>query len=214
MLKTRMLIQSLGHDNHDYKQIREYRMGPLAFKLEETFTYGDYLRWDDGERWELIDGVAYNMSPAPTRHHQRIHRELMYQLTAYLSGKPCEVYGAPFDVRLPQSDETDEEVNTVVQPDIVVICDPDKLDDRGCRGAPDLVIEILSPATSRKDMKMYEKRGILEYWIVDPSGGTVMIFRRGADGRYGRPVVFTDEDSAPVGIFEDLVIDLKAVFAE
>jgi Uma2 family endonuclease len=116
------------------------------------------------------------------------------------------------------SDEADDEVNTVVQPDLVVICDPDKLDDRGARGAPDLVIEILSPSTTRKDMKvkfdLYEHRGVREYWIVDPSGGTVMIFRLGADGRYGRPQVYTDEDSAPVGIFEDLVIDLKAVFAE
>ena len=193
-------------------------MGPLALKLEEKYTYGDYLRWDDGERWELINGVAYNMTPAPARRHQSMHRELMYQFTAYLSGKPCEVYGAPFDVRLPQSDEADEEVTTVVQPDIVVICDASKLDDRGARGAPDLVIEILSPSTSRKDMKikfeLYEKRGVREYWIVDPSGGTVMSFRLGADGCYGRPQVYTDEDSAPVGIFEDLIIDLKAVFAE
>ena len=193
-------------------------MGPLALKLEETFTYGDYLRWDDGERWELIDGVAYNMSPAPTRRHQGILRELSYQFTAFLANKPCEVYFSPFDVRLPLSDEADDEVNTVVQPDLVVICDPDKLDDRGARGAPDLVIEILSPSSTRKDMKvkfdLYENRGVREYWIVDPSGGTVMIFRLGADGRYGRPQVYTDEDSAPVGIFEDHVIDLKAVFAE
>ena len=192
-------------------------MGPLALKLEETYTYGDYLQWDDGERWELIDGVAYNMSPAPVRRHQKILRELSYQFTAFLSGKPCEVYFAPFDVRLPLSNEADEEVTTVVQPDLVVICDPDKLDVRGARGAPDLVIEILSPSTSRKDIKikfdLYENRGVREYWIVDPSGGTVMIFLLGSDGRYGRPQVFTDEDSAPVGIFEDLVIDLKAVFA-
>jgi len=193
-------------------------MGPLALKLEEKYTYGDYLRWDDGERWELIDGVAYNMTPAPARRHQGILTELAGQLFNCLRDKPCKLYLAPFDVRLPENDEADEEVTTVVQPDIVVICDPSKLDDRGARGAPDLVIEILSPSTSRKDMKikfeLYEKRGVREYWIVDPSGGTVMIFRLDADGRYGRPQVYTDEDSAPVGIFEDLVIDLKAVFAE
>jgi Uma2 family endonuclease len=193
-------------------------MGPLALKLEETFNYGNYIRWDDGERWELIDGVAYNMTPAPARRHQGILTQLAGQFFNYLKDKPCKLYLAPFDVRLPENDEADEEITTVVQPDIVVICDPDKLDDRGCRGAPDLAIEILSPSTSRKDMKvkfdLYENRGVREYWIVDPSGGTVMIFRLGDDGRYGRPQVYTDEDLAPVGIFEDLVIDLKAVFAE
>ena len=193
-------------------------MGPLALKLEETYTYGDYLQWDDGERWELIDGVAYNMTPAPNRRHQAILRELSFQLVSFLTDKPCKVYFAPFDVRLPVHDEEDDDVTTVVQPDIVVICDPKKLDDRGARGAPDLVIEILSPSTSRKDVKikfnLYEKHGVREYWIVDPTGGTVMAYRLGPDGRYGRPQVYTDDDSAPVGIFADLVIDLKAVFAE
>ena len=140
----------------------------------------------------------------------------MFQLTAYLSGKPYEVYGAPFDVRLPDNNEADEEVTTVVQPDRVIICDLSKLDDRGCRGAPDLVIEILSPSTSRKDMTvkfdLYENRGVREYWIVDPTGGTVMIFTLGGDGRYGRPRMYGDEGTAPVGIFEHLVVDLKTVF--
>jgi len=193
-------------------------MGPSALKLYDTYTYGDYLRWDDDERWELIDGVAYNMTPAPARRHQGILRELAGQLFNYLKDKPCKLYLAPFDVRLPENDEADEEVTTVVQPDIVVICDPKKLDDRGARGAPDLVIEILAPSTSRKDVKikfnLYEMHGVREYWIVDPTGGTVMAYRLGPDSRYGRPQVYTDEDSAPVGIFEDLTIDLKAVFAE
>ena len=159
-------------------------MGPLALNLQETYTYGDYLRWDDGERWELIDGVAYNMTPAPNRRHQAILRELSYQFTAFLAGKPCEVYFSPFDVRLPEHNEKDEEVTTVVQPDLVVICDPDKLDDRGCRGAPDLVNEILSPSTSRKDMKtkleLYEKRGVREYLDCRSNG------RNGAGVQAGR----------------------------
>jgi len=192
-------------------------MGSPALKLEECYTYGDYLTWDDGERWELIDGVAYNMSPAPTRRHQGILLELSAQFHDYLSNKPCKVYFAPFDVRLPEGDEADEETATVVQPDMVVVCDPDKLDDKGCRGAPDLVVEILSPSTSGKDMKqkfnLYEQRGVREYWIVDPSGGTMMVFRLGTDRRYGRPEVYTIEDTAPVGIFDDLVIDLRTVFA-
>jgi Uma2 family endonuclease len=192
-------------------------MGPSALKLEERFTYGDYLTWDDGERWELIDGVPYNMSPAPVRRHQGILMDLSRQFATYLLDKPCKAYHAPFDVRLPEGDEADEETFTVVQPDLVVVCDPDKLDDKGCRGAPDLVVEILSPSTSGKDMKqkfnLYEQRGVREYWIVDPSGGTVMVFRRGGDGRYGRPGVYSVEDSAPVGIFDDLTIDLRPVFA-
>jgi Uma2 family endonuclease len=192
-------------------------MGPLAMKLEDRYTYGDYLTWDDGERWELIDGVPYNMSPAPARRHQGILMDLSRQFATYLLDKPCKAYPAPFDVRLPEGDEADEAIATVVQPDLVIVCNPDKLDDKGCRGAPDLVVEILSPSTSGKDLKqkfnLYEQRGVREYWIVDPSGGTVMVFRLGKDGRYGRPEVYSDEDAAPVGIFDDLVIDLRTVFA-
>ncbi len=192
-------------------------MGPLALKLEERYCYGDYLTWDDEQRWELIDGVAYDMSPAPSRRHQGISMELSAQFHGYLRDKPCKAYHAPFDVRLPEGNESDEETFTVVQPDLVIVCDPDKLDDKGCRGAPDLVVEILSPTTSGKDMKqklnLYEQRGVREYWIVDPSGETVMIFRLAGDGRYHRPEVYTREDTAPVGIFHDLSIDLRTVFA-
>ncbi len=191
-------------------------MGPLALKLEERYSYGDYLAWDDGERWELIDGIAYNMSPAPNRRHQGISMELSAQFHSYLRDKPCKAYHAPFDVRLPEGDEADEETSTVVQPDLVVVCDPDKLDDKGCRGAPDLVVEILSPSTSGRDLKLkfnlYERRGVREYWIVDPTGGTVMVFILGDNGGYGRPELYTAEEKAPVGIFPDLVIDLGPVF--
>ena len=129
-------------------------MGPLALKLEERFTYGDYLTWDDGERWELIDGVPYNMSPAPTVRHQAISRELSTEFALYLRGKPCQLFAAPFEVRLPEVDESDELVETVVQPDLSIICDKSKLDEAGCRGAPDLIVEILSPSTAHKDLKV------------------------------------------------------------
>ena len=192
-------------------------MGPLAIKLEERYSYGDYLTWDDEQRWELIDGIPYNMSPGPNRRHQGISMELSAQFHGYLRGKPCKVYHAPFDVRLPEGDESDEETYTVVQPDLVVVCDPDKLDDKGCRGAPDLVVEILSPATSGRDLKLklnlYEGRGVREYWVVDPLGATVIVFSLGGDARYGRPAVYTGEDTARVGIFTDLAIDLRALFA-
>ena len=193
-------------------------MGPVALKLEERFTYGDYLSWDDGERWELIDGVPYNMSPAPRRLHQLALVDLIRQFTVFLQGKPCQVYPAPFDVRLPEADEHDDLVATVVQPDLSVICDRGKLDDAGCRGAPDLIIEILSPGTAGKDLKVkfsrYERAGVREYWIVDPLGKTVQVYCLGLNSCYGRPAVYDQTDRPQVGIFPDLEIDLAAVFAD
>ncbi len=193
-------------------------MGPLALKLDERFTYGDYLTWDDGERWELIDGVPYNMSPAPRLRHQAISRELLTEFSLYLRGKQCQVFAAPFDVRLPEADENDDLVETVLQPDLSVICDRTKLDEAGCRGAPDLIIEILSPATAHKDLKVkfdrYERAGVREYWIVDPAGETVQLFTVGCNGKYGRPELFGAGDRVKVGLFPELKIDLAVVFAE
>lgn len=192
-------------------------MGPLAQKKDEVFRYGDYLKWDDGERWELIDGIAYNMTPAPSRFHQRVSGQLFLQFGNFLSNSSCEVYTAPFDVRLSEGDEADDAITTVVQPDISVVCDPSKLDDKGCKGSPDLIVEILSPATARKDLKekflRYERAGVREYWIVDPSGKTVTVFKRSDAGLFGRPDVYGEEERIKVGIFEDLEIDLQPVFA-
>ncbi|HEY5512760.1 MAG TPA: Uma2 family endonuclease [Geomonas sp.] len=193
-------------------------MGPLAENKDEHFTYGDYLKWDDSERWELIDGIAYNMTPAPSRFHQQVSIELCFQLVNHLRDTTCKVYAAPFDVRLLEADEADESVTTVVQPDISVICDPSKLDDRGCKGSPDLIVEILSPATARKDWKekflRYERAGVREYWIADPSGKTVTVFKRSDAGLFGRPDVYGEEERIRVGILEDLEIDLQSVFME
>ena len=193
-------------------------MGPLALKLDEQFTYGDYLTWDDGERWELIDGVPYNMSPAPRVRHQRILGELHRQFANWLLDKPCLVFLAPFDVRLPEANESDDLVETVVQPDLSVICDRTKLDEAGCRGAPDLIVEILSPGTAHKDLKVkfdrYERAGVREYWIVEPTGKTVQIFTLGTGGTYGRPEAFGAGELINVGVLPELQIDLAAVFAE
>ncbi|MBF0549682.1 MAG: Uma2 family endonuclease [Deltaproteobacteria bacterium] len=182
----------------------------------ERYTYRDYLTWDDGERWELIDGVLYNMSPAPNRRHQRISLDLATQLNSLLSGRPCEVYAAPFDVRLPKGDEADTQVATVVQPDIVVICDPDKLDDRGVRGPPEFVVEILSPSTSDKDrtikMALYENRGVKEYWIIDPEDNTITVHLLGPDGRFDTPVKYEGKGNIDVVSLPGLVLDLDAVF--
>lgn len=185
---------------------------------KDLYTYGDYTTWPDEERWELIDGVPYNMSPAPSRIHQKILGDLHRQVANYLIGKTCEVYIAPFDVRLPKGDESDEQIDTVVQPDLVVVCDRKKLNERGCKGAPDLVVEVLSPGTAGKDMKtklsLYERVGVKEYWLVDPMNKTVQVYQLEIEGIYGRPDIYTETDHLKVGLFPDLEIDLSLVFNE
>ncbi len=187
-----------------------------AVGTDRSFTYADYCSWPDEERWELIDGIAYDMTPAPSRLHAVLLRELTYIFRRFLEGKPCEVFSAPFDVRLPKENEPDDEVKTVVQPDILVVCDGTKLDDKGCRGAPDLVIEILSPSTASKDCikkrALYEKHGVREFWLVDPSNRVVTVYSLGADGLFGKPAIHAAEDTVQVALFTDLKIDLAGVF--
>lgn len=193
-------------------------MGITVKKEDRKYCYGDYLSWSEEERWELIGGVAYAMSPAPPRRHQEILGELHRQISNFLLGKNCRVYIAPFDVRLPEGNERDEEIRTVVQPDLVVVCDQSKLDEKGCRGAPDLVIEVVLPATVKKDMRekffLYERVGVQEYWIVHPVDKTILVFVLGEDKKYGRPEVYAEEGNIKVGVLPDLTIDLQAVFRE
>ncbi len=193
-------------------------MGLSALQHDERFTYGDYLSWDDDERWELIDGIPYGMLPGPSVAHQRILGALHFHLYSFLRTRSCQLFVAPFDVRLTEADEADDLVDTVVQPDLLVVCNGEKLDKAGCRGAPDLIIEILSPGTVQRDLKIkfdrYERAGVREYWIVDPLAKTVMLFSLGKDGRYGRPLVALDTDLLHCGIFPELKIDLAEVFAE
>lgn len=155
---------------------------------DERWTYADYSRWPEDERWELIEGQAWSMSPAPLLRHQRIARKLFTRLANLLEGKTCEVFIAPFDILLPSGDEDDEDVETVVQPDIAVYCDRSRLTERGGRGAPDLVIEILSPSTAKRDLndkfRLYEKHGVREYWVVDPGNKSIQLWSIKADGRY------------------------------
>ncbi len=182
---------------------------PAAALKIGRFTYGDYRRWPEEARWELIDGEVWDMSPAPTRSHQQIVVELITQIHGFLRGKPCEVYAAPFDVRLPRADEADDQVDTVVQPDIAVICDPTKLDDFGCRGAPDWVVEVLSKGTAQKDhgvkRDLYERHGVQEYWLVHPTDRVLTIYRL-ADGAYGKPDVLTLTGETSVGAIDGLRI--------
>jgi len=196
-------------------------MAPLIKKLneksDEKFSYADYLSWPDDERWEIIEGVAYDMSPSPTTEHQGISFKLSGILYAFLKDKKCKAFAAPFDVRLAETnDEVDEELKTVVQPDIAVVCDQNKLDKRGCYGAPDITVEILSPSTSYKDqtekLLLYEKHRVKEYWIVNPDAKYVMIYR--LEGvKYGKPEYLTENDTIKSMALDGLEIDLSEVWA-
>ena len=167
-------------------------MAEPAMKLDRRYTYRDYLTWPDDERWELIEGVAYNMLSAPNRRHQAIVGLIYYRIRTFLEGKPCKVYVSPFDVLLPElGEEDDGDVSNVVEPDVVVFCDLVRLKAYGARGAPDLAVEVLSPSTHIKDLRekfdLYQRMGVREYWVIDPAGESIDRFVRGDDGRFGAP---------------------------
>ncbi|HVS12739.1 MAG TPA: Uma2 family endonuclease [Thermoanaerobaculia bacterium] len=183
------------------------------------YTYGDYVQWTGDERWELVDGQVFDMTPAPSRLHQQVVVRMLFQIEGRLRGHRCQVYVAPFDVRLPKGDEPDEQVDTVVQPDIVVICDPAKLDDAGCRGAPDWIVEILSPRTSARDQELkrdlYRRSGVREYWHLDPvSRGLVRYRRDEAAGGFSEPVRGVAEGRIATSVLPDLEVDFDEVFAD
>lgn len=185
---------------------------------EQTgFTYGDYCAWPDEERWELIDGEAFDMTPAPGLAHQEVALAMAVQISGHLRDRPCRVFIAPFDVRLPKAGEADDLVDTVVQPDLSVICDPSKLDERGCRGAPDWVVEVLSPSTAGKDQirkrELYERQGVREYWLVHPVDRVLTIYRL-HDGGFGMPEITLLEGRTPCAVVEGLEIDWAEVLAE
>ncbi len=183
----------------------------------EHHTYADYCSWSDDVRYELIDGVAYAMGPAPVRRHQGILLELARQVTNALAGSPCRPYIAPFDVRLPKGVEVDNDVDSVVQPDLVVICDRAKLDDKGCRGAPDWVVEVLSPSTAGHDQilkrALYQRAGVREYWLVHPVDRIVTIYTLDG-GRYGVPDVRELVGTLVVGVLPEVVIDWECFVRE
>lgn len=183
------------------------------------YTYGDYVQWTGDERWELVDGVPFDMTPAPSRLHQQVVVELLFQIRSQLRGHGCEVYVAPFDVRLPKGEEADAQIETVVQPDLVVVCDAAKLDDAGCRGAPDWIIEVLSPRTSARDRELkrelYERHGVREYWHVDPeSRRLVRHVLDSGSGRFGQGAAEPAEGTTSPSILAELVVDWSPVFAD
>ncbi len=183
---------------------------------DKKYTYRDYQSWPEDERWEIIDGIPY-MQAAPSWQHQRISRELLTQINIYLRGKECEVFAAPFDLLLPEDNKMDDDIQNIIQPDIVVICDKSKLKATGYGGVPPMIIEIVSPSSGKMDrlikFNKYETAGVKEYWIAHPEEKTVMVFTLGENGRYGRPEIYSEDDDVKVGIFEDLSIDLKTVFS-
>jgi Uma2 family endonuclease len=174
-------------------------------------TYADYLVWSNTYGDELIDGTAYvREPPAPSRLHQKIVVELCKQLATALEDSPSEVYVAPFDVRLPRSTEADDQIDTVVQPDVLIVSDPRKLDARGVRGAPDWLAEVVSPSTARHDqivkLPVYERAGVREVWLIDPVGRRVSIYCLEAS-HYGRPTVLELKGQTPLTAVSGVTVD-------
>lgn len=195
---------------------------PAEKSKNKLYSYKDYLNFPKEERWEIIEGVLYNMTPAPSKIHQEVLLALASIFYNHLKCSDCKVYVAPFDVRLLDESTNDEDIKTVVQPDIVVVCDQKKLDDAGCIGSPDIVVEIVSPSTASKDyikkLELYEKHKIKEYWIVHPVDRVVMIYKIGENGLYDKPNIYDDKGKVVVtalnGTTEtELTIDVGKVFS-
>ena len=185
--------------------------------MDKTYSYADYLLWRFQERVELFKGKIFKMSPATSTSHQKISRVFAGNLYNYFINNSCEFFTAPFDVKLLNKKRStpEKDIFTVVQPDLCVICDSKKLDKKGCNGAPDLVMEILSPGNSKKEMDikfdLYEEAGVAEYWLVYPEEKSVIIYIL-KEGRYIGLKPFTEGQILRSTIFPDLEIDLEKVF--
>lgn len=181
-----------------------------------VYSYADYLTWQFEQTVELIKGKIFLMS-APSRKHQSASWQLTLAIGNRFAKHTCKAFAAPFDVRLyDKRKSANKDVYTVVQPDICIICDLDKLDDKGCLGAPDLVVEILSPGNSSKEMKtkklLYEENGIQEYWIIDPEHENAFQFHLTDEGTYSPASIYVNDDTFNSVIFPDLTIDLSEIF--
>jgi Uma2 family endonuclease len=185
--------------------------------FSKTYTYADYLTWQFSERVELIMGRIFRMS-APSRIHQEISGFLHFRLYSFLQDQSCKVYHAPFDVRLPLPPHRikGDKVNTVVQPDICVVCDLDKLDEKGCQGAPDLIIEILSSGNSRREVQdkfdLYESAGVQEYWVVQPTEKFITRYNLDAAGKYIGSRLFTEDDTIESKVLQGFQIEVNQIF--
>ncbi len=188
--------------------------------LSKTYSYADYLTWQFEEMVELIRGKVFRISPAPNRKHQEISMNTTRALLPILNKTPtCKIYTAPFDVRLcdrRKSAQSDSEVFTVVQPDICIVCDRSKLDEQGCNGAPELVVEILSKGNSKREVnlkyELYEESGVREYWVVYPYEYVLQQFVLNEHGKYDLKGIFAEDMAFKVSIFPALEVSLKDVF--
>ena len=185
-----------------------------------TYTYADYLQWTFEERLEIIKGKIFKMSPSPARRHQDISFKIGVKLYNYLQNNSCKVYMAPFDVRLTplKRNAKPDQVYTVVQPDISVICDLEKLDDQGCIGAPDLIIEILSPGNSKKEMKdkfeVYQENGVREYWLVDSTEKVIFVYVLNESGIFIGLKPLIDEEIATSSVLPGFEMLVGEIFAD
>ena len=189
---------------------------PIRVERSDRFTYRDYSVWPDNERWELIDGAVHSMSPSPTWRHQTLVLKLAGIISAAVKSTDCRLAIAPFDVLLSDSSGINEEdIETVVQPDLLVVRDPVKVKEHGCVGAPDWIIEILSPSSTYRDMgeklRLYERHGVGEYWIVDPVGDTVTVHVL-ENGTYGRSRLYTQDQRIEVATLSSLTVSLEEIF--
>lgn len=186
--------------------------------LDKTYTYDDYLKWTFDDRLELIKGYIFKMSPAPAEFHQRISVIVGNELYNFLKGKPCNLYMAPFDVRLVKKTIDDKQITTVVQPDICVICDLKKIDKKGCLGAPDIVVEILSPGNNKVELQnkyeVYEEAGVKEYWIIQPEEKTFFKYVLDESGQYQPTRLLTLGDEVTSTILPGFALNLDEVFAD
>jgi len=180
-------------------------------------TYADNLQWNIDEVFEIIKGKVFKRNATPRLKHQRISWRISSKLANFLEGKSCEGFYAPFDVRLPVNSKKNEDIYTVVQPDICVVCDKSKLDEAGCIGAPDLIIEILSKGNNKKELKykyeVYEESGVKEYWIIHPDEETLLVYTL-VNNKYQASKLFTSGDVITTTILPDFELDLEKVFAE
>ena len=190
----------------------------MELLMTKRYTFADYLTWFDEAKRELIEGFI-KMLPAPLSIHAEVSYNISWHLGAILKknkGK-CKIYPAPFDVRFPKQGETaDDKIDTVVQPDICVVCDLSKIDERGCCGAPDMIVEVLSPSTGKKDITekfaLYEEFGVKEYWIVYPDSKAVTVFLLQDNGKYNAGTVYEFNGKVPVHVFDNCPIDLDDIF--
>jgi Uma2 family endonuclease len=191
---------------------------PVEYGLSNPlrYTYADYMSWMDDQRRELYNGVVYDLFSAPSRLHAELSSTLIHRMIGWFIKKrkgKCKVFHAPFDVRLPKNGETaGDKIDTVVQPDICVVCDPKKLDDAGCIGAPDLIVEVQSPSTGKRDLNekfhLYEEAGVREYWVVFPKEKTT-VFLLQENGKFDQGTTYVYGAKVESTIFKGLEVDLK-----